>query len=139
MTKKYDLLSGIRNLYTKLNESRGTDLSDAKPTNLKDEKTKIFSSVIIPWELASRVKHPECVEKIVAVLDNEEMLTGSDILGINIHKLKEYQIHYKVGPCRKDCSSLIPEIQEKGCYNGRISVVTREQLHFEKLFMGSLD
>ena len=71
-------------------------------------------NVEIPWDLHNIVKHPECVERVVAKLDSGEEVDASGI--IRPDGLVAYRIEYKQGPCREGCNVLLPEIQEKGCY-----------------------
>jgi hypothetical protein len=83
------------------------------------------TEVMVPSDLWNRVKHPECVERIVAELsDGKEV----DAEYTRPDGLVAYRIEYKQGPCREGCSSLLPEIQKKGCYAGRVDRVELSDL-----------
>lgn len=93
----------------------------------------IATQVTVPIDLWNRVKHPECVEKIVA-----ELSDGTEIgAGFTRPKnLVAYRIEYKVGPCMDNCQRVIDlwvrsgitDYAEKGCYNGRIDRVELSNL-----------
>ena len=76
-------------------------------------------------DLSNRIKHPKCVDRIVAELsDGREVEVGLT----RPQDLVAYRIEYKIGPCREGCESLLPEIQAKGCYNGRVDRVKLSDL-----------
>ena len=83
-----------------------------------DKMGGLTEEVTVPIDLGQWVKHPECVDRIVAELkDGKEVRAG-------IRRpagLVAYRIEYKEGPCREECPSLHPEIQEVGCYAGRVT------------------
>ena len=87
------------------------------------------NTVDIPSELWNRAgKHPECVERIVAELEDG---TEVDFTGFSKPKgLVAYRIEYKKGPCMDDCPRVkelakdgFADYAEKGCYNGRVDRV----------------
>ena len=83
------------------------------------------NEVTVPSDLWNRIKHPECVEKIVAELsDGREVDAGFS----RPQDLVAYRTEYKCGPCHEGCSSLLPEIQAKGCYAGRVDRVELSNL-----------
>lgn len=84
-------------------------------------------------DLRNRIKHPQCVDKVVA-----ELSDGTEIeAGFTRPKnLVAYRIEYKVGPCMDNCPRVIDlmvrfgviDYAEKGCYNGRIDRVKLSDL-----------
>lgn len=100
-------------------------------TNEKSEYANLGKKpfeVSVPHDLGTRVKHPECVKRIVAELSN-----GTEIEDVSTRPegLVAYRIEYKVGPCMQNCERVealakrygITDYAAKGCYNGRVDRV----------------
>ncbi len=88
-------------------------------------------------DLGVHIKHPECVDRIVAELsDGTEIEAGL----LRPEGLTAYRIEYKVGPCMDNCPRVealaekhgMTDYAEKGCYNGRVDRVTLEEIEMFK-------
>lgn len=77
------------------------------------------------FDLFKRIKHPECVKRVVAELsDGTETDAGIE----RPEGIVAYRIEYRKGKCKEECDSLLPEIQANGCYAGRVDRVELSDL-----------